>query len=96
VQSPLQVANIPRFFELTGLFFSRFPPKSAPLGAKLCRDEKKFPQHFSQKLLISLTLPREAAAAARFNPQFVPCLCRLCAATASAGLSGERFVAEYR
>ena len=46
-------------------FLPAFSPKSGPLGAKLCR-WKKIPQHFSEKLLIFLTLPRQAAAAAPY------------------------------
>jgi hypothetical protein len=52
--------------------------------------EKKFPQHFTQKLLILLTLPREAAAAAPLYPLRGAMLVRFCAASLPAGLGGER------
>jgi hypothetical protein len=60
----LHVANIPWFFGVTGRFCPAFSPKSGPLGAKLCHRKKNFRSHSSQKLLIFLSLAREAAAAA--------------------------------
>jgi len=69
------------------------PPKKA-LGGEIVPRRKKFPQHVSQKLLILLTLPRQAAAAVPFKSEILPFLCRLCAASTSTAPSGKRFVAE--
>jgi hypothetical protein len=82
-------------FRSNRLFLLIFFPEISALGGRNCAATKKFPQHVSQKLLILLTLLREAAAAAPIKSSFVPCLCRFCAASPPAGPIGERFVAEY-
>jgi hypothetical protein len=76
-------------------FLLSFFPQTRALGGEIVPIQKKFPQHVSQKFLILLTLLRFAAAAFRYNPQFVPSLCRFCAASQRAAPSGKRFVAEY-
>jgi len=58
----LQVANIQCFFGATGHFCPAFCPQIRALGGEFVPARKKFPQHFSQKLLILLTLPYGAAA----------------------------------
>jgi len=76
-------------------FLLTFFPQIRAFGGEIVPEQKKFPQHFSQKLLIFLTLSRQTAAAPS-NPQFAPCLSRLCAASPPAGPGGQRFIAGYR
>jgi hypothetical protein len=45
-------------------FLPGFSPEIRAFGSEIVPPRKKFPQHFLQKLLIFLTLPREAFAAA--------------------------------
>jgi hypothetical protein len=53
------------------------------MGGEIVPIRKKFPQPVSQKLLILLTLPRQAAAEVPLQPRhcasFVPFLCRISA-----------------
>jgi hypothetical protein len=76
------------------IFPGFLPPNQGPWGRN-CAGTKKFPQHFSPKLLIFITLPREAAATDPFKSSFVPFLCRFCAASQRAASRGQRLVAEY-